>query len=438
MIIITTVGTSLLSNLLKEDVKGSFNYSLSSSTSKKIQNNSLRRENLEVASAINEVILGNEDFPIDEKYELNLSASAEIKSICKIADGTPAKVYLLATDTFMSGYAAKQIAEHLNGKNGLTVKNKGCISGLRIDAPEEFEQSGFEELIKVLDSIRQSHQDDEVILNISGGYKALIPFLTIYAQLESLPIKYIYENSDEVISIGRTPLNFDWDSAEAYYEYLQNPDLLTKAPIELTEAMEKNGLITEDNSFTPLGRMLKRYIGKHLPQRSDVLGWYMEHKLFESFFRKPYREFQVSSLGREFFYDPQVPCDFFEEKKKGLARIEIDVELKNDQGYLFWIECKSFSKRGKAIDQVKKALEFNSKYLKASIKNAGVFIYKYSFQKLPEHFYQNLADELLNEYGARLSVFIWDIPYSFQKNNINYKNIFEAKLEFSDFEIIQY
>lgn len=310
MIIITTVGTSLLSNLLKEEVKNSFNYSLSLSTSKNIQNNSLKRAKSEVASAINEVLLGSEDFSIDEKYKLNVNASAEIKSICKIADGTPATVYLLATDTFMSEYAAEQIAKHLNSKNKLTVVNKGCVSNLKIDAPEEFEQSGFEELIKMLDSIRKDHKDDEIVLNISGGYKALIPFLTIYAQLKSLTIKYVYENSDEVISIGHANLNFDWAIMEALRPYLVeniSPLDLGVNGEKIVETLRKNYLILrsgengERYSLSPLGKMMVDSFHDETNLNNKILGTFLEYKYFEYFVNKGTNS-QISALEFDLSY----------------------------------------------------------------------------------------------------------------------------------------
>lgn len=344
MIIITTVGTSLLTNLLKEEVKSSFNYSLSPSISKKIQNNSLRRPNAELASAISEVVLGSKDFPIDGKYKLNLNTSAEIKSICRITDGSSAKVYLLATDTFMSAYAAEQIAEHLNGKKGLGVINKGRIKKLKIDAPKDFEQSGFEELIKVLDLIRQDHRDDEVILNISGGYKALIPFLTIYAQLKSLSIKYIYENSDEVISIGNAPLDFDWEIVEQNYFALEKfgdkgegKPRLTEfkgrlaqdetTQDELFDELVKKGIITkieeDEVKLTNLGSLyIKTYDEKFhsgMFHRKSLHSKLIEYMVFESFQSKYPGRTHLGYKPPNTNYD----IDVFVETKDQIIAVEV-------------------------------------------------------------------------------------------------------------------
>lgn len=224
-VIITTVGTSLLNNLIRKENIKNFGFKMSEDDAEDIANGLLEEEFFELPEYCKTLILANDHnlrkVLFDKNYQLNLNASAEIKSICRIAAGGSATVYLLATDTFMSEYAAEQTRKHLHRKHGLNVINEGRVSKLKIDNPKEFEQSGFEKLIKKLEEIREKHKRDSVVLNISGGYKALIPFLTIYAQVNKLPIKYIYENSDEVITIGKTPLDFDWEPIEQNYFALE-------------------------------------------------------------------------------------------------------------------------------------------------------------------------------------------------------------------------
>lgn len=233
MIIITTVGTSLLTNLIKDEY-ASFRFDIGDSLRKAISTGKLNGESSDVESAISNHLEGNDKYPKDEIYGINLNASAEIKSICKIADGKPAIVYLLATDTFMSEYAAKQIQKHLNKKKNLVLKNPIRITDLDVDHPDDFEQAGFEKLIGELEQIRDKHPKEQFILNISGGYKALIPFLTIYAQLRNVSVKYIYENSDKLISIDKAPLDFDWEIIEQHYFALESfgDNRKAKPPIE--------------------------------------------------------------------------------------------------------------------------------------------------------------------------------------------------------------
>lgn len=321
-VIITTVGTSLLNNLIQKDNERSLGFKINGGDTEDISNGELEEEFTELSEYCKSLIVvkdsGSKKVYYDKDYNLNLNASAEIKSICKIADGVPSTVYLLATDTFMSEYAAEQITKHLHGKKRLTVVNKGRVSKLRINAPEEFEQSGFEELIKMLDSIRQEHQDDEVVLNISGGYKALIPFLTIYAQLKSLPIKYIYENSDEVISIGSINLNFDWAIMEALRPYLveniSSLDLGVKGE-QIVKTLRKNYLILsggedgEGYSLSPLGKMMVDSFHDKTNLNNKILGTFLEYKYFEYFVNKGTNS-QISALE----YDLSYSYEFSEDQ----------------------------------------------------------------------------------------------------------------------------
>lgn len=234
MIIITTVGTSLLTNLTKEDYYSSFNFDLSKSQRTVISQGELKSECADIESAISIHLNGDEKYPTNETYGININASAEIKSICKIANGNPSTVYLLATDTFMSEYAAKLIQEYLNERNGLIVNKPVRINDLDVERPNDFEQAGFEKLVGKLEEIRAKHDEKQIVLNISGGYKALIPFLTIYAQIRNLPVKYIYENSNELISINKAPLDFDWEIIERHYFALEafGDDRKANPPIE--------------------------------------------------------------------------------------------------------------------------------------------------------------------------------------------------------------
>lgn len=306
MVIITTVGTSLLTNRISSDVTKCFG-DLSNSDNKKISKGSLLKSNNGLDTKISGFIKGDsskecEVCNISASYQINLNASAEIKSICAIANGPSAKVYLLCTDTFMSEYAAQQIQKALDGKNGLTFIDTPCrIPKLSLENADDFQEAGFDNLLEKINQIYESEGLDEknkrnktaIILNISGGYKALIPFLTIYGQLRKLPINYIYENSDILISISPLPLNYDWTILESLRPYLKKTELNLddfgkKQQIVIQELL-RNFLIkkSKDNFFsiTVLGKILiEEFHSSNL--RNNVLGSFLEYKYFEYFTRK--------------------------------------------------------------------------------------------------------------------------------------------------------
>jgi hypothetical protein len=160
-------------------------------------------------------------------------ASAEIASILKILEESEVKsaeIYLLATDTVLSVLACELIKEWFSNKNPSSKisaikferpetkedleKSSFVIQNLRISNNTEYEQ-GFMRLIEVLDDLDLNEND---ALNITGGYKAIIPIMTIYGQLKNVPLKYIYDESElgkaDLIEVGSLPINFDWGMVE--------------------------------------------------------------------------------------------------------------------------------------------------------------------------------------------------------------------------------
>ncbi len=485
-VIVTTVGTSILTNLTRKAIRKDMRFHILNEDAEDIVNGELEEEFPELQEYCKTLIFANDPdlktVTYDENYELNLNASAEVKSICKIADGKPATVYLLATDTFTSDYAARQIAEHLDGKNGLTVINKGRIQKLKIDAPKEFEQSGFEELIKVLDLIRQEHKDDEVILNISGGYKALIPFLTIYAQLTSLFLKYIYENSDEVISIGQANLNFDWAMMEALRPYLVdriNPSDLGENGEQIIKVLRESYLILGDRGnsgeylLSPLGKMMVNSFHDKTNLNNKILGTFLEYKYFEYFINKGLST-QISVLGFDVPYTYEYSEDqnafVYDFSSSSIHQFsskagDIDLILDNESEVTL-VEIKNFytllSYReliGNYRPRYEKDKEDYYRKIKAKIEayfhKSGELPAKFLFlvntilfqkddkeyQKAPEllkvlnHFKESISKDYKNKIGFEAKVCKFNY-IDRKKLKVNYDKLLRAPIEESSFHIV--
>ena len=50
--------------------------------------------------------------------------------------------------------------------------------------------------------------------------KAVIPFMTLYAQLKNIELRYMYEESDNLVKVGNLPIQFDWAVGELYHDFL--------------------------------------------------------------------------------------------------------------------------------------------------------------------------------------------------------------------------
>ncbi|MCC5945239.1 MAG: hypothetical protein JJT94_09905 [Bernardetiaceae bacterium] len=160
----------------------------------------------------------------------NFNASAEIKSICKIIEkstDTEFKVYLICSDTAICISAGHLVKAFFEGYtvDGVTfpkpeLKNSGgaiatiqdieiCfIEKLQVDNADDFKNFGIDALISYCNNIATKLDKADVIINISGGYKGVIPFLTSYAQIQGFTISYVYEESSKLISIAPYPFDF--------------------------------------------------------------------------------------------------------------------------------------------------------------------------------------------------------------------------------------
>lgn len=262
-----------------------------------------------------------------EENNFNTNASAEIKSICKIveeSEDTEFKVYLLCSDTAIgmsAGHLVKAFFEgyEMEGKT-ITIEIPEHIKGLQIDNADKFEDEAVLDLITKINTItkwdneKKALPKKDVILNISGGYKALVPIMTIVGQLQGVQLKYIYEDSDKLITIGNLPVNFDWDVIDENYTAFEGirsnkadknlsllddfkKDISKEYTFEELEQDYKLVYIVEVDGYqrvkeTILGRILHITYDSLYDQekmvRSNLLSNLVELKIFE-FFTKKYK-----------------------------------------------------------------------------------------------------------------------------------------------------
>ncbi len=126
-------------------------------------------------------------------------------------------VYLIATDTIVSCVAADIIKEILED-DGFIVKfnpNIDIIKGLQVKNKEQFISEGLSNLIKRINEILGDYSEN-VAFNISGGYKAIIPYFTMMAQINGCDTYYIFEDTEELINIPAAPITIDIEMFEKY------------------------------------------------------------------------------------------------------------------------------------------------------------------------------------------------------------------------------
>lgn len=220
--VITMVGTSIFENYFEEN--GDSTVRNFYDTLKKRKNNEWNNE-MERIQRLRKSILNW----TNEKQLNKGNLSAEIKSLVKLKEELKdeIEIYLLHSDTILSKLAAEIIEEvvpTVRDLEDLKAEIRG-ISSLQIWDRRQFNH-GMANLINEIYTIAGEYWDN-VVINITGGYKAIIPYLTILGQINRCPIYYIFEETDSLIKIPNIPLAkewLDWAQIGEYEEILMKLD----------------------------------------------------------------------------------------------------------------------------------------------------------------------------------------------------------------------
>jgi putative CRISPR-associated protein (TIGR02619 family) len=368
--IITTVGTSLFENYMGSEVidlldgKGYSDISDCFKELKEKRNSASEYEE----NGSNEKLIRN---AIKEKWlkgvtknsdndwdfgDLNEYASAEIESIIKIqkVENQKVKVYLICTDTVLSVLAAELIKGFFNCEDfektkypNIEVVKIEVATDLGVSDNDEY-QKGFLSLMEIvnteIDAEKQRNKNVKndnkkgCILNITGGYKAIIPIMTLIGQIREVPLNYLYEDNEQnekpLLEIGNLPFNFDWDYVEAITDILNETEInqLDKTS-KLYKKLLSTKLIEEKEGKATLGtlaKLLKIYIAKTSSLNKGILGLFLEYQLYYYFSLNHENELydKPSKLKEKVFYNIQT-LEFRKSDKPPNGFIEVgDIDLK--------------------------------------------------------------------------------------------------------------
>jgi putative CRISPR-associated protein (TIGR02619 family) len=218
--IITTVGTSIFTNLTKDgkndEIKKRFEklkqkrFSEWEEFEKRLINDRSGKQGLKSL--------------VEKAIKNNHKASAEIESILKIADKEEVNIHLLATDTILSVLSAQIIGKWFEGKQNVTFNvtyGQDVIKDLQIENLTDFKK-GLRNLVERFYKIYSTNPNPkEYILNITGGYKGLIPYMTLLGQITKIDLNYKFEETGNLIEIPRLPIKRDDDIFDEYFEVFQ-------------------------------------------------------------------------------------------------------------------------------------------------------------------------------------------------------------------------
>lgn len=173
----------------------------------------------------------------------NIDASAEISSTIRFLEKYNEELVLvpITTDTLLSNICADVISNKLNSFDKIKVEETLLIRGLQIYDNKKFLKEGLPNLINRLERFSAQHN---IFLNFTGGYKGVIPYLTIWAQVNNVRMIYLYEESKNIIEIPQAPIDISWNVFAKYYDLLVQ--LKNGIEISKQDFFRKNNLYNSD------------------------------------------------------------------------------------------------------------------------------------------------------------------------------------------------
>ena len=137
--------------------------------------------------------------------------SAETNSLLKFGITHSDEIDLVCTDTPFGDACGRALAGLIEKRVG-AKPNVVTIKGLQVDDAHIFRTQGIQNLFKWLDDTLGSQRfsrDKSVVLNVTGGFKSVVPYVTLYGILRRFPVIYLFERSKELITLPPFPLYYD-------------------------------------------------------------------------------------------------------------------------------------------------------------------------------------------------------------------------------------
>ncbi len=137
------------------------------------------------------------------------------------------KIKLLRSDTPQSDFCARVIQGYFNKKiDNNFIRDDDLIKIVSLSENGAEFNKGLKNLLENVNSLVSSNNYDEIIFNITTGFKGVIPYLTLAGMCyENVRIIYLYETSHAIVTIPKLPIGFDvigWNDNRAFIYTLKD------------------------------------------------------------------------------------------------------------------------------------------------------------------------------------------------------------------------
>lgn len=143
-----------------------------------------------------------------------VGASAELNILHRLPVRREDEVVLFSTDTAEGRVCTEELALVIQSELGVTRVVIERVQGLQVRDAETLRHSGLtnlsRQLIRYLDD-PQRRYGGGCVLCPNGGFKGVVPFLTVLGMVFRAPVVYVFEFAETVISLPPLPIGFATD-----------------------------------------------------------------------------------------------------------------------------------------------------------------------------------------------------------------------------------
>ena len=162
---------------------------------------------------------------------------AEVNSLRALGASEEDTIVLLHTDT-PDGEACAQVLGNLIEEEFSASVQLRRISGLQVTDATRFRREGIKNLFAELDRLERESPEG-MLLNGTGGFKSVVPYLTLFGLLRKVPVTYLFEYSEQLITLPAAPVTYDYERVSQALDALRQ--------------LEQRGGMTRDEFWRLLG-----------------------------------------------------------------------------------------------------------------------------------------------------------------------------------------
>lgn len=199
---LSTVGTSILTNNAKEHRQRI--YQIANLQEDEIDNNDITLVN----EIKNNIIQNSNDIGINNIRNMSAELNGVFSFVGNNIDGNDVHSLIL-TDTWV-GKKAGEIVKSILEQRGYNTIFFHQPRNLRTDSKDNF-SDGIKNLLRDIGQELTGYRNNnyEIIFNLTGGFKGIQSFLNTFGMLHADKVLYVFETSDELLTIPRLPVKID-------------------------------------------------------------------------------------------------------------------------------------------------------------------------------------------------------------------------------------